>query len=489
MPLTTNSLALSLLVAALAVPGCTRARPSTSSPDARVAGTADTGLAGDRAIAPATLSELELAFEQAAETIAPSVVSITSRRQVGDEVPSFLRPFAPPEGAISGMGSGVVIDDRGHILTNNHVVEGADKLVVRLDDGRELEPKIVGTDPKTDLAVIRVEATGLAPAQLGDSNSVRVGQWVIAAGSPFGLSRTVTAGIVSAVGRGSMGITDYGDFIQTDAAVNQGNSGGPLIDLRGRVIGINTAIASHTGGSNGIGFAIPITLAHSVTRQLIEQGHVERGWLGIVMGRLTPELASSFAYAETDGVLINDIAPEGPAAAAGLRPGDIVQGIDGRPVRDLSGFRAAIAQTPPGQTVRLNVWRDGSMAEVAVQLGRLPDELGGGAQKPQAPPDAGRKKDAEPAPRLGLRLRDAEPKVREQWGIKVDEGAVVVAVAPDSLASTADVRPGDVIVSVHDETVRTAKQAERLLRAADLGSGVRIRVQRGNVGHFVVFRR
>jgi serine protease Do len=481
---TTQHLALSVLAAVSVTFGCAAGRAPAAQPDATAAIGRASSSAASRA--PATLSELERAFEHAAETIAPSVVSITSRMPLDDDVPSFLRPFAPPEGRISGMGSGVIIDEHGHILTNNHVVEGSDKLVVRLDDGRELEPTIVGLDPKTDLAVIKVDATDLQPAELGDSSSVRVGQWVIAAGSPFGLTRTVTAGIVSAVGRGSMGITDYGDFIQTDAAVNQGNSGGPLIDLRGRVIGINTAIASHTGGSNGIGFAIPITLAESVVVQLVDRGWVERGWLGIAMGRLTPDLAHSFSYPERDGVLVNDVVPEGPAAAAGLRPGDIVHSIDGRPVKDLSGFRATVAQTPPGRTIRLDVWRGDTMLVVNVQLGRLPAELGGTAVKPGAKKE---KKKPETPRRVGLRLADPAPELREQWGISVREGAVVVGIAAGSLAESADLRPGDVIVGVQDEVVRNAAQAQRLLRGADLSQGIRIRVQRGDVGHFVVFRR
>ena len=479
----TKSFAFSLLSATLATGGC-------AGTQTLVAGDVDTRIAGDRAAAPASPVELELAFERAAESIAPSVVSITARQAVDEDVPAFLRPFAAPEGEISGMGSGVILDEQGHILTNNHVVEGADELVVRLDDGRELEPTIVGTDPKTDLAVIKVEAPGLVPAPVGDSNVVRVGQWVLAAGSPFGLSRTVTVGIVSAVGRGSMGITDYGDFIQTDAAVNQGNSGGPLVDLHGRVIGINTAIASNTGGSTGIGFAIPMSLAHSVSQQLIEHGRVERGWIGISMGRLTADLASSFDYPELEGVLVNDVVPDGPAARAGLRPGDIVRAIDGRVVRDLSSFRANVAQTPPGESVHLEVWRDERMREVEVELGRLPVELGGVAETPPTRPAAETKKKApEPPVRLGLKLRDPQPEMRKQWNIKTREGAVVVAIAPESVAATTELRPGDVIVRVQDKPVRNAKQAERLLRGSDLDKGVRIRVKRGDAGYFVVLRQ
>src|SRR5690606_13794226 len=211
---------------------------------------------------------------------------------------------------------------------NNHVVEGAGELKVRLHDDRELHAELVGTDPKTDLAVIRVHAEGLRAAPLYDGSELRVGQWVLAVGSPFGLSRTVTAGIVSAVGRGSMGITDYGDFIQTDAAINRGNSGGPLIDLRGRVVGINTAIFSPNGGSSGIGFAIPSGMARAVKDQLIDHGVVRRGWLGVVMGELTADLATSFEYEGAHGVLIDDVDPVGPGSAAGVRAGDIMIRLD-----------------------------------------------------------------------------------------------------------------------------------------------------------------
>lgn len=474
-----QALRISLLAAAVAFAGCARGQASAPPEDAAAA-QHGIRVAGDRATAVPTVTELERAFETAAQTIAPSVVSITSARPADDELPPFLRPFAPPDGQVHGMGSGVIIDAKGHVLTNNHVVDGADSLIVRLDDGRELEPTIVGTDPKTDLAVLRIDAPGLVPAQLGDSGVVRVGQWVIAAGSPFGLPRTVTAGIVSAVGRGSMGITDYGDFIQTDAAVNQGNSGGPLIDLRGRVIGINTAIASRTGGSIGIGFAIPVDLARTVMRQLIEQGRVDRGWLGIAMGELTPDLARSFGFGQGDGVLVNDVIPGGPAAAAGLRPGDIVHRLEGREVRDMSAFRTAIAQTPPGHRVRLTVWRSGEAHDISIELGRLPPELGGAERPPPGKPGVDPKKPSAQGPaKLGLKLDDPD----------APEGAVIVGVAPRSVAASAEVRPGDVILSVQGKRIRSAKHAQRLLSDSDLDRGVRIRVQRGERAYFVVLRR
>lgn len=364
---------LTLLAPVLFALGCAGARSATARPDAPVATQSSTRVAGDSGRLP-TISDLEHAFERAAGRVAPAVVSITSERPVGDELPPFLRQFGPPDGHVRGMGSGVLIDKEGHILTNNHVVADADALIVRTNDDRVFKAKVIGTDPKTDLAVIRIDGDRLKPASLGNSDQLRVGQWVMAAGSPFGLQRSVTAGIISAVGRGSMGITDYGDFIQTDAAVNQGNSGGPLIDLEGRVIGINTAIASSSGGSNGIGFTIPVNLAQVVATQLIEHGSVSRGWLGVVMGKLTPQLADSFGYRGGGGILINDVDGKGPASAAGVHPGDIVTHLRGRPVKEMSQFRNEIAQTRPGNKVNLTVYRKGASKKLAVTLATLPGE-------------------------------------------------------------------------------------------------------------------
>jgi serine protease Do len=428
--------------------------------------------------------ELERAFEAAAQSIAPSVVSITSERVVEQgEVPAFLRPFGPPDGTVRGLGSGVILDAKGFILTNNHVVEGASVLRVRLHDEREFEADVVGTDPKTDLAVVRIDADALVPALTASSESVRVGQWVMAAGSPFGLSKSVSAGIVSALGRGGMGIADYGDFIQTDAAINQGNSGGPLIDLRGRVIGINTAIASQTGGSNGVGFAIPSDIARVVMAQLIEHGSVERGWLGIVMGRLTPALAQSFGYAGGDGVLVDDVDPKGPAAAAGVRAGDIVTHLDGKSLRDMVALRNRVAQRRPGTKVEVQVFRDGASRTIDLQLGALPGQGEGKARRP-AP---SRPKSA-PANAHGLQLADPTDELRARWRIDVRKGAVVTDVAPRSVADR-EVEPGDVITEIGDASVPSASQAKKLLDKADFGRGVRVRVVRGGFGRYVLLRR
>ena len=467
--------------------GCARANGSATVSPAR---TLSHGVVASHRVGPdgppevAGVHELERAFENAATTIGPSVVSITSEREVDkSEMPAFLRPFGPPDGTMRGLGSGVILDaTKGYILTNNHVVDGATALRVRLHDDREITAEVIGADPKTDLAVIRIDATGLVAATTASSEQVRVGQWVMAAGSPFGLTKSVSAGIVSAVGRGGMGIADYGDFIQTDAAVNQGNSGGPLIDLRGRVIGINTAIASQTGGSNGVGFAIPSDIAKVVMTQLIEHGAVERGWLGIVMGKLTPELAASFGHSG-EGVLVDDVDPKGPAAAAGLRAGDIITAIDGKPLRDMVALRNGVAQRRPGTTVELAVARGGAIRKVALELGVLPG---------QDPPKHKRKTATRPkpaaAPSHGLLLSDPTDAMRARRNLDMRKGAVVTDVAPRSLA-IGDVAPGDVVVEVGDQAVKSAAQAGKLLEKADLDAGIRLRIERGGIGHYVLLRR
>lgn len=466
--------------------GCARASASTTISPAR---TLSHGVVASHSVGPdgppevVGVHELERAFERAAMTIGPSVVSITSEREVdASEIPAFLRPFGPPDGTMRGLGSGVILDTKGYILTNNHVVDGATALRVRLHDDREVNAEVIGTDPKTDLAVIRIEAAGLVAATTASSEQVRVGQWVMAAGSPFGLAKSVSAGIVSAVGRGGMGITDYGDFIQTDAAVNQGNSGGPLIDLRGRVIGINTAIASSNGGSNGVGFAIPSDIAKVVMAQLIEHGSVERGWLGIVMGKLTPELAASFDFTG-EGVLVDDVDPKGPAAAAGLRAGDIITAIDGKPLRDMVALRNRVAQRRPGTKVELAVARAGAMRKVSLELGVLPG---------QDPPRSKKKPGARPkpaaAPSHGLLLAEPTDAMRARWNLDARKGAVVTDVAPRSVAM-GDVLSGDVLVEVGDQAVKSAAQAAKLLDKADLDRGIRLRIERGGVGHYVLLRR
>ena len=499
---------LTVALGALGLEAGCRVSPATSSPADPAAAAAPASLPAARRAPepepPAAIVDLEHAFERASAAIGPSVVSITSERPAREQLPQYLRPFADPDALMQGLGSGVIVDERGYILTNNHVVEGAERLRVVLHDDREYDATLVGADPKTDIAVIQIDARDLVPARLAENTELRVGQWVLAAGSPFGLSKTITAGIVSAIGRGDMEITDYGDFIQTDAAVNQGNSGGPLIDLRGRVVGINTAIASRDGGSNGIGFAIPISMGRAIMDQLIERGVVRRGWLGVVMGKLTPELASSFGYADTQGVLIDDLDPSGPAAKAGVRAGDIVAELDGRKVRDMSDFRNSISQAGPGTVVRMQVWRDGGMLPLKVALAELPDASGGAASsrrrgpstRPEpsrqpgrsSGPRSGKPPKASAKPRLGLTLEDPEPALRRRFELP-SGGALVTEVERGSLASEAKLGPGDILTRVAGTAVKSAAHALSLLRAADLEAGVRIRVQRGPYGRFAVLRK
>jgi serine protease Do len=436
----------------------------------------------------ANATDLETAFAEAAEAVKPAVVSITTVRKVKSigtsslpfDDPFFRRFFGTPQphGELEqrGLGSGVIIDSEGHILTNNHVVKDADELKVQLSDDREVAASIVGTDPKTDLAVIKIEADKLEPATLGDSEKLRVGQMVLAVGSPFGLSQTVSAGIVSATGRGNVGIADYEDFIQTDAAVNPGNSGGPLIDLAGNVVGVNTAIASRTGVYNGVSFAIPSHIAHSVLRQLIDKGEVVRGWLGVLIGELTPDLAESFDYDGKGGILVQDVVAEGPGNEAGLENGDIIVERDGKPVHDVAEFRNEIALTAPGTKVALEIWRGGSHRDLTVELGELPDDGKGG-------PHAVSSSDT-----VGLTLSDVTPRLRERLDIEAEQGVVVVGVEPGSLAAEAGLRTGDVIERIGTEKVEDAAAARKQLAKADMERGVRLRVRSGEYGHFVVLR-
>jgi len=469
--------------------------------------------------------DLEHAFELAAQAVQPSVVSITSvRRVAAGQAPPGLRgvpmvpfgdgfrgffdgepferffffdnvpPGAPgkPGGGESftqeGLGSGVLVDEQGHVLTNNHVVREADELTVRLTDGRTLPAKLVGADPRTDLAVIKVEQTsGLRPARLADSDGVKVGQWVMAVGSPLGLDQTVTAGIVSYKGRANLGIADFEDFIQTDAAINQGNSGGPLVNLRGEVVGINTAILSRSGGNQGIGLAIPSNMAKDVMGRLISDGKVVRGWLGVSIQELDEGLAASFGYnagkqGQPGGVLVGEVVPDGPAKRAGVRTGDIITSMDGKPAGDVRAFRNRVAQLKPGTRVPFEVWRGGKTHKLEVEIGEAPQQqpaLAGGGSAGQgglAP--------------FGLTLDDAPVQSRRQPSpyAEAAAGAVVVAVTPGSPAQRAGIEPGDLVIDVHGTAVRTADEARQAAAKLDAKNGLRLRVQRGDSTRFVFLK-
>ncbi|MFQ5413852.1 MAG: DegQ family serine endoprotease [Phycisphaerae bacterium] len=487
---------LGTIVVAAAL-GLGSAFPSLAS---RVAYAVDSAKASASRDRLSTTRDLSTAFEEVARVIKPSVVNISSVKRIGGAAPMrrvpdplfrgplhdffgddffdrFFQQRGPQRGFIQqGLGTGVLVSDDGYILTNNHVVADADEVTVRLSDDRSFDAKVVGTDPKTDLAVVKIEATDLHPAQLGDSDDVRIGQWVVAVGNPFGLTNTLTAGIVSAKGRSHMGIVDYEDFIQTDAAINPGNSGGPLVNLRGDVVGINTAIFTKSGGYMGIGFSIPINLAKSVLDSLIEDGHVVRGWLGVGIQNLNEDLAKSFGFEGTGGVIVGDVTPDGPADQAGFKSGDIITRYDGKAVADIDKLRARVAATKPDTRVEVEVFRDGATRTVRVKIGEL--EHGPASARGPASVDD-----------LGMTVRTITPEIAARLGYDDDvEGVVVTSVEPLGAAYRAGIRVRDVIVSVQDRPVEDVQGFRNVLRAYDLHEGVRLAVRTGTMRRFVFLK-
>ncbi len=427
-------------------------------------------------------------FVEVAERLKPSVVNInttqkvrTSRRQME---PFFRGPFReffgeefferffnlPREFERRSLGSGVIVDAKGYILTNNHVVEQADEIQVTLVDERTFQATVIGTDPKTDLAVIQIEkATDIHPANLGDSGKMRTGDFVMAIGNPFGLSHTVTVGVVSATGRAGVGITAYEDFIQTDASINPGNSGGPLLNIDGEVVGINTAIVA-TG--QGIGFAIPINLAREIMEQLIEEGRVTRGWLGVVIQPLTPELAQQFGVKPEGGVLIGDVVEGGPAAKAGLKTGDVVRAFAGKPVTDVRQLQRMVAAARPGKQVPVKIKRQSKDLTIRVTVGEMPTEETAAV----AP---------EPLERYGFAVQDLTPELRERLQVEGD-GVLVSSVEPGSAAFRRGLRRGDVILEVNREPVQSRRDLLERLRRSGLETDLLLLVQRGKTTRFIV---
>jgi serine protease Do len=365
------------------------------------------------------------------------------------------------------LGSGFVIDESGYIVTNRHVVEGADDIDVQFSSGKQYKAKLVGEDAKTDVALLKIKPDAKIPSvPLGDSDKLQVGDWVLAVGNPFGLSHTVTAGIVSARDR-VIGAGPYDDFIQTDASINPGNSGGPLFDQHGRVIGINTAIFSQSGGNIGIGFATPINLARVVVDQLRATGKVTRGWLGVSIQPLGPDLRQALGLGDTEGALIADVIPKSPADAGGLKRGDVVIAIDGRPITEPGQLSRTIATMQPGATTHLRVIRDGKERAIDVKVGRQPAD---GERAGAAPEDLGENEEGRggtSAASLGLQLETLADAARRQLGYGRDVvGALVTAVAEGSPADEAGMRPGDVILQVDRREVDSARAATAALASA-----------------------
>ena len=396
------------------------------------------------------------------------------RRFFGDE---FEKRFKQPrERQEQGLGSGVIVSDDGYIVTNHHVVEQADELMVLLGDKRKFPAKLIGTDPKTDLAVIKIEVTGLPTLPWGNSTTLEVGELVLAVGNPFGLNQTVTMGIISAVGRANVGIVDYENFIQTDAAINPGNSGGALVNLQGQLIGINTAIFSRTGGYMGIGFAIPSQMVKHVMQSLIGHGKVIRGWLGVSIQELSEDLAKQFEAPDTQGALVGDVFSTSPAGLAGLERGDIIRMYNEIPVKDPTHLRTLVADTVPNTSVPLQVLRNGKEITLSVSIGEMPKNV---ASLSQTTPGTIQGDHA----LAGLSVEPVKPGQTAEG-----HGVVVTKLQPNSAAERAGIRPGDILVEINRQAIRSVKDFERLAGDLTANTPVLALIQRGKGTIFLTIK-
>ncbi|HSD10902.1 MAG TPA: DegQ family serine endoprotease [Candidatus Binatia bacterium] len=383
------------------------------------------------------------------------------------------RPFKQ-----KSLGSGFVIDPHGLILTNNHVVEDADEIVVKLADGSEHKAKLLGRDKKTDIALIRIDKTpAVSPVALGDSDRLEVGEWVMAIGNPFGLENTVTAGIVSAKGR-HIGAGPYESFIQTDASINPGNSGGPLINLRGEVVGINSAIYSRSGGNIGIGFASPINIAKDLLPELEQKGRVTRGWLGVLIQKVTPDIAESLGLKDASGALVADVMKEGPAKEAGVQVGDVIVDFNGTVVKDSADLPLLVARTPVGRVVKVKVLRGKSERVLEVRVQALKDDEVEVASSPSE------------SENLGLAVQNLTPEIAQSLGLEAaTKGVVVSAITPGGAADDAQLRRGDVILEVNRRAVKDAAAFHGALNSAEKGKSLLLLVKRGDSTIFLALKR
>jgi len=403
-----------------------------------------------------------------AKQLKPAVVNVNTKR-VEEGMPPLKGPmgrddqfqqffkqyFGNQRRTVRSLGSGFIINPSGYILTNNHVTDKATEIHVKLADGRELSAKVVGRDPKTDLAVVKIDAKDLPVVPMADSDKVQVGDVALAIGNPFGVGQTVTEGIVSATDRGNVGIEAYENFIQTDAAINPGNSGGALVDIEGRLIGINTAILSRSGGSQGVGFAIPSNIARNVMESLIAHGHVTRGYLGVLIQNVTPALAQEFKLKNQSGALIGDVVDDGPAAKAGFKPGDVVLEFNGKPVTDSRHLQLAVAGTKPGSQVTVEILRNGEKKTLNVTIKQLP----GTEELAETNSENGR----DTGTLNGVGVSDLDQQYRNEFNIpKNIKGAVVTQVEPGSAAAEAGLKPGDVIEDINHHPVQSADEAVKL---------------------------
>ncbi|WP_456322315.1 DegQ family serine endoprotease [Hydrogenimonas sp.] len=424
-----------------------------------------------------------LSFNKAIAHASMCVVNISTKKRVRQDIPqAFMDPFfrqffnmpfgqmMPRERIQRTLGSGVVVLKDGYIITNNHVVDGADEVRVTLPGStKEYKAKIVGTDPKTDIAVVKIDAKNLPVIEFGDSSALKTGDLVFAIGNPFGVGESVTQGIISALGKDSVGINQYENFIQTDAAINPGNSGGALVDSRGVLIGVNSAIITRSGANNGIGFAIPVNMVKRVATQLIEHGKVEYGYLGVSIGNLTPQLQK--VYKHDKGALVLDVEPKTPAAKAGIERGDLILKVDDKPVKDASDLKNTIGSMPPGKKVTLQIERNKKVIHLDVKLGKFPESR--------------LKTEGNQGFVDGLTLQEITPQIRKQMGIADDiQGVMVTDVKPESKADKAGFMPGDIIIQIEDTMIKSIGDMDRAMKKHP--GAKRVYVNRRGIIHILV---
>jgi serine protease Do len=441
---------------------------------------------------PVSLGNFANGFSAVIKPALPAVVNIRTSKLVKPQAsqsplfndPMFRQFFGDQFGGgkphaerEQALGSGVIVSSDGTILTNNHVIDGASDIKVQLSDKREFQAKLVGADPKSDVAVLKIQAKDLPTLPVGDSRQLNVGDLIFAIGDPFGIGETATMGIVSATGRGQLGIEDYENFIQTDAAINPGNSGGAMIDIHGNLVGINTAILSHgSGGNEGVGFAIPMSMVKPVMDQILEHGKVIRGYLGVYIQDITPEIAKAFNYNQSSGALVGDVTPNTPGARAGLKKGDVIVKLDGQPVNSANDLRLNISQMAPGTNVKLEVWRDGKVQDFNVTLGELPEKTT--AQNNDEQSESGGLQ--------GVEVQELTPDIAQQINVPPGTHGVVVAGVDPSSPAAGSLTTGDVIQEINHKPINNVNDYRQAMAAIGKQQSVLLLVNHGGVTRYSV---
>lgn len=444
---------------------------------------------------PTQILETSKAFSEIVNAVSPAVVNISSTKVMRrDSAPfsedpffDFFNPFHdfafPKKWKEQSLGSGVIVSKDGYIITNNHVVEQSEDIRVTLFDKRSFRGKVVGADPKTDIAVVKISADDLPTVPLGDSDKLQVGEFVLAIGNPFGLSHTVTMGIISAVGRANVGIADYEDFIQTDAAINPGNSGGPLVNVKGEIIGINTAIFSRSGGYQGIGFAVPSNMSRLVMDQLMKQGKIVRGWLGVSIQDVTPELSQKFGLKEAKGALVSEVSKGSPAESAGITQGDIILEFNGKEVKSVGALRNTVAQSKVGTQVAIKILRGGKEYTLKAVIAELPKDVAGAPQEPSSG-------DIQRNAFSGITVMELTKEIARQLGLGPEEkGVVVVRVEQGSAADEAGLKKGDVVQEIDRKKIHGVDDFKRLSSAIESGTTTLLFINRGGKRFYLTLNK